>query len=52
MTVARSICLPLLVVLALGVPAQGLAEEEIPPPTLNVKAAAVPIPGFPGTGNF
>jgi hypothetical protein len=36
----------------LGAPAQALGEEEIPLPTLNVKAAAVPIPGFPGTGNF
>src|SRR5207248_3751042 len=26
--------------------------EEIPTPTINVKAAAVKIPGFPGTGNF
>jgi hypothetical protein len=36
---------------ALGVPATALAEE-IPMPTLKVKAAAVAIPGFPGTGNF
>jgi hypothetical protein len=36
---------------ALAVPAQAFAEE-IPPPTLAVKAAAVPIPGFPGTGDF
>ncbi|HEV2974726.1 MAG TPA: hypothetical protein VGX69_06970 [Solirubrobacteraceae bacterium] len=35
----------------LAAPVQASAEE-IPPPTLNVKAAAVPIPGFPGTGNF
>jgi len=26
--------------------------EEIPMPSVRVKAAAVPIPGFPGTGNF
>jgi hypothetical protein len=35
----------------LAIPAQA-AAEEIPLPTLKVKAAAVPIPGFPGTGNF
>jgi hypothetical protein len=28
------------------------AAEEIPTPTFTVKAKAVPIPGFPGTGNF
>src|ERR1700742_1351840 len=48
---ARTICLALFAVAALAAPAQALAEE-IPAPTLNVKAAAVPIPGFPGTGNF
>jgi hypothetical protein len=47
----RTICLTLLGFAALAVPSQALAEE-IPLPTLNVKAAAVPIPGFPGTGNF
>jgi hypothetical protein len=36
---------------ALVAPATASAEE-IPAPTLKVKAAAVPIPGFPGTGNF
>jgi len=36
---------------ALAVPALATAEE-IPTPTINVKAKAVPIPGFPGTGNF
>jgi hypothetical protein len=35
----------------LAMPAGALAEE-IPLPTISVKAAAVPIPGFPGTGNF
>jgi len=35
----------------LGAPALASAEE-IPAPTVRVKAAAVPIPGFPGTGNF
>src|SRR3954454_5309700 len=52
MRVARSICLVPLAVIFLAAPGQALAEEEIPAPTLNVKAAAVPIPGFPGTGNF
>src|SRR5438309_1623902 len=36
---------------ALAAPALASAEE-IPTPTINVKARAVPIPGFPGTGNF
>jgi hypothetical protein len=48
---ARTICLALFGATVLAVPAQASAEE-IPPPTLKVKAAAVPIPGFPGTGNF
>ena len=52
MRLARTSCLAVFAVLVLGVPGPALAEEEIPPPTLNVKAAAVPIPGFPGTGNF
>jgi hypothetical protein len=52
MKTPRTTLLALLGLVALGVPAQALAEEEIPLPTLNVKAAAVPIPGFPGTGNF
>jgi hypothetical protein len=48
---ARTICSALFGLVLLGVPAHASAEE-IPLPTLNVKAAAVPIPGFPGTGNF
>jgi hypothetical protein len=48
---ARAICLALLGTAFLAAPVQASAEE-IPAPTLNVKAAAVPIPGFPGTGNF
>ena len=36
---------------ALAAPTLATAEE-IPTPTINVKAAAVKIPGFPGTGNF
>ena len=43
MRVARSICLVPLAVIFLAAPGQALAEEEIPAPTLNVKAAAVPI---------
>src|SRR5213596_1462367 len=49
---ARTSCLALFALLVLGVPGPARAEEEIPLPTLNVKAAAVKIPGFPGTGNF
>ncbi len=48
---ARIICLGLFGSVLLAMPAQA-AAEEIPLPTLKVKAAAVPIPGFPGTGNF
>jgi hypothetical protein len=48
---ARALCLVLLGSVALALPATASAEE-IPAPTLKVKAAAVPIPGFPGTGNF
>jgi len=48
---ARTICMALLGSALLVLPAQASAEE-IPAPTLTVKAAAVPIPGFPGTGNF
>jgi hypothetical protein len=48
---APVICLALIASLLLAVPVQASAEE-IPNPVLNVKAAAVPIPGFPGTGNF
>jgi hypothetical protein len=47
----RIICLALFGSVLLAVPAQA-AAEEIPLPTLKVKAAAVPIPGFQGTGNF
>jgi hypothetical protein len=45
------ICLALIGSALLAVPVQASAEE-IPAPTLKVEAAAVPIPGFPGTGNF
>jgi hypothetical protein len=43
--------LALLGAIALAAPALASAEE-IPTPTLKVSAKAVPIPGFPGTGNF
>src|SRR5437879_11594456 len=52
---AKVICLSLLGAIALAAPAVTVAEEtttEIPMPTLKVKAKAVPIPGFRGTGNF
>jgi hypothetical protein len=48
---ARKICLTVIGTALLAAPAQA-AAEEVPAPTLRVKAAAVPIPGFPGTGNF
>jgi hypothetical protein len=51
MRLARAICLILFGAAYLAVPVQASAEE-IPAPTLKVKAAAVPIPGFPGTGNY
>src|SRR5437764_13625631 len=51
MRAARTACLGLLGLLLLGATGQAGAEE-VPMPTINVKAAAVPIPGFPGTGNF
>ena len=51
MRVARPICLVVLAVVCLAAPGEALGEE-IPLPTLKVKAAAVPIPGFRGTGNF
>src|ERR1700730_8867409 len=51
MTAARTIGLVLLSRGVLGLPGQASAEE-IPLPTVHVKASAVPIPGFPGTGNF
>src|ERR1700684_1168287 len=51
MRLARAICLTLLAPVLLVAPAQASAEE-IPAPTLKVTAAAVPIPGFPGTGNY
>jgi hypothetical protein len=47
----RTICLALLALVVLGAPALA-AAEEIPAPTVRVKARAVPIPGFRGTGNF
>jgi hypothetical protein len=49
--VGRTTCLAVLGLVVLGAPAQAWAEE-IPAPTITVKAGAVPIPGFPGTGNF
>ena len=51
MRALRATCLALLAAVVFGVPGQALAEE-IPLPTVNIKASAVPIPGFPGTGNF
>jgi hypothetical protein len=48
---ARTACLVPLALIALGASASA-AAEEIPTPTFTVKAKAVPIPGFPGTGNF
>jgi hypothetical protein len=47
----RVICLTVIGSALLAAPVQASAEE-IPSPTLKVAAAAVPIPGFPGTGNF
>jgi hypothetical protein len=44
-------CLALTSAALLVAPA-GASAEEIPTPTIRVKASAVPIPGFPGTGNF
>jgi hypothetical protein len=51
MGLARTTSLALIGAALLAIPAQASAEE-IPAPTLKVSAAAVPIPGFPGTGNF
>jgi len=51
MRAPRTACLGLLGLLLLGATGQA-AAEEIPTPTVKVKASAVPIPGFPGTGNF
>jgi hypothetical protein len=51
MKAARTTLVALLCAAVLAAPAQALAEE-IPAPTVTVKAAAVPIPGFRGTGNF
>jgi hypothetical protein len=48
---ALTACLTLLGLIAFAAPALASAEE-IPTPTLKVSAKAVPIPGFPGTGNF
>jgi hypothetical protein len=47
----RAVSLAVLGVIACGAPSAA-ASEEIPTPTFTVKARAVPIPGFPGTGNF
>ncbi|HEX4564381.1 MAG TPA: hypothetical protein VH115_07985, partial [Solirubrobacteraceae bacterium] len=47
----RAIGLAILGVITCG-GASAAAAEEIPIPTFTVKAKAVPIPGFPGTGNF
>jgi hypothetical protein len=46
-----SICLALLGLVALGAPAVA-AAEEVPTPTVSLKAKAVAIPGFGVTGNF
>jgi hypothetical protein len=46
-----TISLALLGLIVLAAPSSATAEE-IPTPTLSVSAKAVPIPGFPGTGNF
>jgi len=51
MRVLRATALALFGMALLAAPAAAVAEE-IPTPTVKVKAAAVPIPGFPGTGNF
>jgi hypothetical protein len=51
MRAPRTTLLALLAAAVFAAPGQALAEE-IPLPTVNVKASAVPIPGFPGTGNF
>ena len=51
MRVLRATALAVLGTALLAAPAAAVAEE-IPTPTVKVKAAAVPIPGFPGTGNF
>src|SRR5919206_5147427 len=47
----RTFLIALIAAACLATPAAALAEE-IPTPTISVKAAVVPIPGFPGTGNF
>jgi hypothetical protein len=52
MRLARPICLTLLACVFLAAPVAAASAEEIPVPALKVKAAAVQIPGFPGTGNF
>lgn len=41
----------LLGLIVLAAPGQA-ASAEIPPPTVRVTAKVVPIPGFPGTGDF
>src|SRR5437588_3300662 len=47
----RIVSLGVLGLIACAAPAAA-AAEEIPTPTFTVQAKAVPIPGFPGTGNF
>jgi hypothetical protein len=47
-----STCLAVLGLIVLAAPAVATAEEEIPSPKVTLKAKAVPIPGFRGTGNF
>jgi hypothetical protein len=51
MRAARTTCLALVGLAVLAGPPRAPAEE-IPAPRVVVKASAVPIPGFPGTGNF
>lgn len=51
MRLARATGLALVGMILLMAPVQASADE-IPTPTLKVTAAAVPIPGFPGTGNY
>jgi hypothetical protein len=51
MRASLAACAALISGALLAAPAAAWAEE-IPAPTIKVKASAVPIPGFPGTGNF
>lgn len=48
----RATLIILVAAIACAGPPVATAETEIPTPTFTVKAKAVPIPGFPGTGNF